>query len=79
MLLGTAITLKDKNGTIYVEYHQCDKCQAEYRVYLKSSGSVEEAFQTIAKMLGNKAGETDLCFHCQNQVINTQVMLPMQV
>lgn len=79
MLLGTAITLKNKNETVYVEYHRCDKCGAQYKLYLKSVGSVEDAFQAIAKMLGNKPDEQDLCFECQNEVIGTQVMLPLGV
>ena len=79
MLLGTALTLRNKNETVYVEFHHCDKCGVQYKLYLKSPGSVEDAFQTIAKMLGNKENEQDLCFECQNAVIGNQVMMPMQV
>lgn len=80
MLLGLAITKRDKEtGAIYVEYHCCDKCGAEYRLYLKSPTGVEEAFQQIAKRLGNKVNETDLCFNCQNGVIQNQMMLPLGV
>lgn len=80
MLLGVALTLKGKNETVYVEYHRCDKRGAEYRVYLKSnSASVEEAFRALARTMGNKANEQDLCFNCQNQVIGNQVMMPMEV
>lgn len=79
-LLGTALTKKSKDeGTLYVEYHQCDRCGAEYRVYLKSPKDVENAFQDIAKRLGNKAGEEDLCFNCQSLVIADQPMMPLGV
>ena len=81
-LLGIALTKKDKRekeaGTIYVEYHQCDKCGAEYRVYLRSQFEVEGAFQELAKRLGNKREEADLCFNCQNKVIVDQMMLPLE-
>ena len=79
MLLGTAIVKKDKAGSLYVEYHQCDKCNAEYRLYFRAEKMDEEAFQEMAKRLGNKVNEKDLCFNCQNQVIGDQVMLPLEV
>ena len=81
-LLGLAITKrdnKDPDKTIYVEYHQCDKCGAEYRIYLHSSKEVEDAYQQLAKMFGNKPGEEDLCYKCQSRVIADQSMLPMEV
>jgi len=80
MLLGIALSKKAKDqgeGTVYVEYHVCDQCGGEYRLYRKSEQSVEEAFQTIAKMLGNKKDKPDLCYNCQSQVINDQMMLPL--
>ena len=80
MLLGVALTLNDaKKGTLYVEYRKCDKCGSEYRLYFRSDKLVDEAFQELAKRLGNKPNEQDLCFNCQNQVIGDQVMLPLQV
>jgi hypothetical protein len=79
-LLGIAITKADKDdGSVYVEYHRCDKCGAEYRVYMRSPENVEAAFQTIAKRLGNKPNELDLCFNCQRGVIADQPMLPLGV
>jgi len=81
-LLGLAITKRDKkypDKTICVEYHQCDKCGAEYRVYLHSSKEVEESYQQLAKMFGNKPGDEDLCYNCQSQVIADQSMLPLGV
>jgi len=79
-LIGVALTAENKKlGSLYVEWHRCDKCGAEYRVYFASEQQVEEAFQRIAKMLKNKADEQDLCFDCQNQVIGNQVMMPMRV
>ena len=81
-LLGLAIRKADKNDpgkTLYVEYHQCDRCGAEYRVYLHSSKEVEEAFQDLARMMGNKPGEQDLCFNCQSQVITNQSLMPLGV
>jgi hypothetical protein len=79
-LLGIAIAKAEKGeGSIYVEYHKCSKCGAEYRVYMKSPEDVEEAFQTIAKRLGNKKDEEDLCFNCQRGIIADQPMLPLEV
>uniref|UniRef100_A0A6M3M1D1 Uncharacterized protein n=1 Tax=viral metagenome TaxID=1070528 RepID=A0A6M3M1D1_9ZZZZ len=79
-LLGLAVTKAEKGeGTIYVEYHKCEKCGVEYRVYMRSPEDVEEAFQTIAKRLGNKKEETDLCFNCQRGVIADQPMLPLGI
>ena len=79
-LLGLAMTKEDKKaGTIYVEYHQCDRCRAEYRVYLGSPRKVEEAFQELAKRMGNKSHEEDLCFNCQSHIIADQVMFPLEV
>ena len=77
-LLGLAISKKDKRDpskVLYVEYHLCDKCGAEYRVYLHSQKEVEGAYREFAKMFGNKPGEDDLCFNCQSQVIADQPML----
>jgi len=78
-ILGIAITKQNKNeGTLYVEYRECDKCHSEYRLYFRSEQVVEEAFQTLAQRLGNKPDEQDLCFNCQNQVMADQVMLPLR-
>ncbi|MDD5510495.1 MAG: hypothetical protein PHI12_06790 [Dehalococcoidales bacterium] len=77
-LLGMAITKKEKDvGTVYVEYHLCDKCGAEYRVYMKSLCGVEDAFRELAKRLGNKPHEQDLCFNCQNNVIAPQAVMSL--
>ena len=81
-LLGMALRKRDKKDpgkTIYVEYHRCDRCGAEYRLYYHSQKEVEEAYQEFAKMFGNKPGEDDLCFNCQGQVMVDQMMMPMEV
>ena len=81
-LLGLAIRKADKRDPskiLYVEYHQCDRCGAEYRVYLHSQKEVEGVYREFAKMFGNKPGEDDLCFNCQSQVIADQPMMPMEV
>lgn len=81
-ILGIAIRKEDKKDprqTIYVEYHRCDQCGAEYRVYLHSQKEVEEAYQAFAKMFGNKNDEPDLCFNCQSQRIFDQPMMPLEV
>ena len=81
-LLGIAIRKEDKKDlrkNLYVEYHRCDRCGAEYRVYLHSQKEVEEADQAFAKMFGNKPEEQDLCYNCQSQVIFDQPMLPLGV
>ena len=81
-LLGIAVRKRDKKDpdkTLYVEYHRCDRCGAEYRVYLRSQKEVEEAYQAFAKMFGNKAEEEDLCYNCQSQIIFDQPMMPLEV
>jgi len=81
-LLGMAISKRDKKDadkTIFVEYHRCDRCGDEYRVYLRSPKEVEEALQELAKLMGNKPGEQDLCFNCQSHVITDQAMMPLEV
>ena len=81
-LLGIAVRKRDKKDpdkTLYVEYHRCDRCGAEYRVYLRSQKEVEEAYQAFAKMFGNKAEEEDLCHNCQSQVVFDQPMMPLGV
>ena len=81
-LLGLAIRKSDKKDsgkTLYVEYHRCDRCGTEYRIYLHSPKEVEEAYLEFAKMFGNKPGEDDLCFNCQSQVIADQPMMLMEV
>jgi hypothetical protein len=80
VLEGTCITknTNDKSGgTVYVEYHRCDRCGVQYKLYLKSPLGVRDAFQQIAKMLGNKNDEQDICLECQNMVSGTQVVLPL--
>jgi len=80
MLLGVALTKKDKDtGTLYVEYHLCDKCHAEYRLYFRSPKLVEGAFQELANRLGNKPDEQDLCFNCQSHVVSDQIKMPLEV
>ncbi len=79
-LLGLAITIKGKGeGSVYVEYHRCEKCGAEYRVYMRSPQSVEGAFQELARRMGNRPEEQDLCFSCQSGVIVDQMVLPIEV
>ena len=81
-LLGLALTKRDKKDeakTIYVEYHDCDRCGAEYRVYMHSPKEVEEAYLELAKRFGNKPGEEDLCYNCQSRVIADQPMMPLGV
>ena len=82
VLEGTALTkdTRDKNGgSVYVEFHRCDECGMPYKLYLKSPLGVEDAFQQIAKMLGNRPDKPDLCIDCQNRVIGNQVMMPLEV
>ena len=81
-LLGIAIRKQEQKvpgETLYVEYHQCDRCGAEYRVYFHSQKEIEEAYQAFAKMFGNKVDEEDLCYNCQSKVIFDQPMMPMGV
>lgn len=80
-LLGIAIRKEDKKNptkTLYVEYHSCDRCGVEYRVYLHSQKEVEESYQAFARMFGNKVEEEDLCFNCQSQVFFDQLKMPLE-
>lgn len=82
MLLGVALTKEDKTekaGTVYVEYRKCDKCGVEYRLYYRSEALVEEAFQLLAKRMGNASRVQDLCFDCQQGVIAHQLMIPLKI
>ncbi len=83
MLVGVFLTKNTKakadDKTLYVEVHQCDQCGSEYKVYLKSVLGVEEAFQQLARRMGNKPHQQDLCLECQAGVILSQPMLPLAV
>ena len=76
-LLGLGITSKSNlagNPTLYVEYHQCDRCGVEFRLYFKSAKGMEEALVEIAKKLGSN-GKEDLCFTCRSSVPADQMIL----
>lgn len=83
VLVGVFLTknVKEKSDdkTLYVEVHKCDQCGGEYKVYLKSALIVEDAFQQLAKRMGNLSHQKDLCLDCQTRVILNQPMLPLEV
>jgi len=79
MLLGTGITSKSDlpgNPILQVEYHQCDKCGVEFKLYFRhASPDMDKALEAIARKLGNN-GHEDLCFGCQNPQPAEQLVMP---
>jgi len=77
MILGIAIAIKSQDNAeaLYVEYHRCDQCSTEYRVYLHSLQAVENAYRELAKVLGNPDNTPDLCYNCQEHIIANQGLL----
>jgi len=76
-LLGVGITARSTlagNPTLYVEYHQCDRCGTEFRLYFKTTKDLEEALVEISKKLGSNEKE-DLCFSCMNTVPADQMIM----
>ena len=76
-LLGVGITAKSNlagKPTVYVEYHQCDRCKAEFRLYFRTTMDMKEALMEISKRLSSN-GKEDLCFSCMNQVPADQMVL----
>lgn len=81
MLLGIGITGKSDlpgNPVVSVEYHRCDRCSCEFRLYYKSKSDLTEAIEQIGKKLGNNWGE-DLCFNCQMPVPVGQLAMPFDL
>lgn len=77
-LLGVGITAKtDLAGkpTLYVEYHRCDKCGAEFRLYFRTEKDLREALVEIEKKLGSN-GTEDLCYSCRSLVPADQMIIP---
>ena len=75
MLLGIGITAKSHlpgNPVLSVEYHQCDKCGAEFRLYFKSKNDMDSAIAEIGRKLTYKNG--DLCYNCKNPIMEQLVM-----
>ena len=81
-ILGVAVT-KEKNKTCYyVEYHQCDRCGVEYRVYYRSEKNMNETLAHIRNVeVGREIvsqGKEDLCFHCLNATYADQALLLLE-
>ncbi len=81
-LLGLTISKGKDKPCYYVEYHQCDRCGVEYRVYVQSENNLEK---TLAHLRNIELGRAivsrekdDLCFHCQSHVIATQSILSLE-
>jgi hypothetical protein len=76
-LIGLGITGKSTPASpvLYVEYHKCDKCGCEYRVYYRSHKSLSEAILEIGRKLGRN-GHGDLCFNCEHQIASNQLVMP---
>ena len=77
--MGVGITAKSNlagNPTLYVEYHQCDQCGAEFRLYFKTAKDLGEALVEIAKKMGFN-GKEDLCYSCMSKVPADQMILTL--
>jgi len=78
-LIGVGITAKSNlpgNPTLYVEYHRCDRCGTEFRLYFKTAKELKEALDAISERLGSN-GKEDLCYSCMNQVPADQMVLTL--
>ncbi len=79
MLLGTGITAKSNlpgNPILSVEYHQCDQCGVEFKLYFRhKTDELVKALEEISRKLGQN-GHEDLCFGCQNPVPSEQLVMP---
>jgi len=82
MLLGVGITGKTAlpgNPVLSTEYHRCDKCGAEFKLYYRSKKDLDEAVVEIGKKLGGNGHGEDLCFNCQMPVPANQLVLPFEL
>lgn len=79
-LLGLGITAKSKlagTPTLYVEYHRCDRCGVEFRLYFRSEKNLRDALGEISKKLGGN-GKEDLCYLCMSGVPADQMVLSLE-
>jgi len=79
MILGVGITSKSElpgNPVLTVEYHQCDKCGSEFKLYYRHKcAELDEAITEVGRKLGHN-GKDDLCFGCQNPAPSEQLVMP---
>ncbi len=78
MIMGIGITGKSDlpgNPVITVEYHQCDKCDIEFKLYYRHKTDMEEALVEVARKMANN-GKEDLCFNCSNPTPAEQLIMP---
>ena len=78
-ILGVGLTKAFKlqgTPTVYVEYHLCDKCGTEFRLYYRSPNDLEEVRSELRNKIDNN-GKEDLCFSCQDPLPSEQLLLPI--
>lgn len=80
MLLGVGVTSKSDllgNPVITVEYHRCDRCDREFKVYFKNKKDLSEALSELAKKLIEN-GKEDLCLNCLYPVEAEQMAMALE-
>lgn len=79
-VLGVGITAKSNlagNPTVCVEYHECNRCGAEFRIYFKTAKDLEGAVTEIARQLSSN-GKEDLCHSCMSAVPADQMLMVLE-
>ncbi len=81
-VLGVGITVESKlagNTTAYVEYHRCDRCGTEFRLYFKTEKDLKETLEQIRNIEKGREiackGREDLCHSCMSRVPADQLVL----
>ena len=79
-VLGIGITRAENlqgKPTVYVEYHRCDDCGKEFRLYYRSERDLEDVKEELRAKL-EKNGGRDICFLCQDPLPSEQLLLPLR-
>ncbi len=77
-ILGIGVTglVKEAGGgAFFVEYHRCDNCETEYKLYFKSEKELKDALATLAVKL--ESMKEDLCYSCQSEVPEDQMVMSL--
>lgn len=78
-LIGIAVSFKSELPSLpsfFVEYHECDKCKKEFRLFFKSPAEKKEAVDILSRRCRTN-GKEDLCFTCQSRSHAEQLVMPV--